>query len=122
METIKAQDLMVGNCLNYQTSEGDIMPTTIDWQDIKWISEDPVGFNSVHSPIPLTENELVKLGVNEKGFDKRKFCPTYSKHGLKFTVSNSGHIYFGKVWIGTIHHLQNLVKSLTGKELTYADK
>jgi hypothetical protein len=52
---IKKEDLRIGNILNYTTSENDIYKTTIDWQDLKWISEDQKGFNLVHDPIPLTE-------------------------------------------------------------------
>ena len=137
---IKAQDLMLGN---YVLIENELLPNyknqpvvvvgielrkdkhfpdsdcVISMQVDKYNGASQ--FNEFVKPIPLTENELVKLGIDEKGFDKRKFYPTYSKHGLKFTVSNSGNIYFGKVWIGTVHHLQNLVKSLTGKQLTYVN-
>ena len=41
-------DLKCGNILNYDTSEGEILPTVIDWQDLKWLTEDPKGFNLVH--------------------------------------------------------------------------
>ena len=55
-------DLKCGNVLNYYTAEGEILPTVIDWQDLKWLTEDPKGFNLVHSPIPLTEEHLKKFG------------------------------------------------------------
>ena len=62
---LTAKDLRCGNTLNYYTAEGDILPTTIDWQDIKWVSEDEEGFNSVHAPIPLTEEWLLRLGFQK---------------------------------------------------------
>jgi len=36
---IKLNELRTGNLLNYDTSEGDTLPTTIDWQDLKWLDE-----------------------------------------------------------------------------------
>lgn len=50
---IKPQDIRVGSVLLYLTSEGEWMHSVMDWQDIKWISEDPVGFNAVHKPIEI---------------------------------------------------------------------
>ena len=58
-------DLKCGNILNYDTAEGEILPTVIDWQDLKWLTEDHKGFNLVHSPIPLTENHLRTFGAIE---------------------------------------------------------
>lgn len=62
---MEAKELRIGNLLNYQTAEGDIFITTIDWQDLKLLSEDNGGFNSVHSPIPLTKEWLLKLGFEQ---------------------------------------------------------
>ena len=59
-------DLKCGNILNYDTAEGEILPTVIDWQDLKWLTEDPKGFNLVHSPIPLTEELILKFGFSDK--------------------------------------------------------
>lgn len=58
-----AFDLRCGNLLNYYSAEGDILPTVIEWNDLKWVTEDPKGFNLVHSPIELTENYLRLLGA-----------------------------------------------------------
>ena len=58
-------DLKCGNILNYDTAEGEILPTVIDWQALKWLTEDPKGFNLVHSPIPLTEDHLRLFGAIE---------------------------------------------------------
>ena len=55
-------DLKCGNILNYTTEEG-IFPCTLDWQYIKWISENPESFNKEHSPIPLTIGLLEELGL-----------------------------------------------------------
>ena len=58
-------DLKCGNILNYDTAEGEILHTVIDWKDLKWLTEDPKGFNLVHSPVPLTESHLKIFGAIE---------------------------------------------------------
>jgi hypothetical protein len=50
----KPQELRPGIQLNYDTGEG-IAITTVDWQDIKWLTEKPDNFHVNHSPIVLTE-------------------------------------------------------------------
>ena len=52
---IQANELRVGNLLNYQTAEGGVVTITTDFNAIQWATEDPKGFNLVHTPIPLTE-------------------------------------------------------------------
>lgn len=59
------QDLKCGNVLNYDTAEGETLPTVIDWQDLKWLTEDPKGFNLVHSGIELTEAFFSENGFME---------------------------------------------------------
>jgi len=58
-------DLKCGNILNYDTAEGEILPTVIDWQDLKWLTEDPKGFNLVHSGIELSEDVFCVNGFVE---------------------------------------------------------
>jgi len=53
-------ELRVGSQLHYDTGEG-IGITTIDWQDIKWLSEDPHDFSQAHKPIPLTEQLMSRV-------------------------------------------------------------
>lgn len=52
------EEISVGNVLDYLTSEGDWMPAVMDWQGIKWLTEDPKGFNAVHRPRVVTDYEL----------------------------------------------------------------
>jgi len=111
---IKATDLRVGNILNYDTSEGDTVTAVIDWQDIKWISEDPKGFNLVHSPIPLTEEWLEKFG-------KYKVSGYPYKFMIGFIKIRNG-IYFFKYYnlevdLPFVHNIQNLYHALSGQEL-----
>lgn len=113
---MKNTELRIGNILNYTTAEGDILPAIIDWQDLKWISEDPEGFNLVHTEIQLTEEWLLKFGFNKN--ITIDLYPTFNKGVINV---NDGIVYivnFGFVnHIKYVHQLQNLYLSLTGEEL-----
>ena len=112
-------DLKCGNILNYDTSEGEILPTVIDWQDLKWLTEDPKGFNLVHSPIRLDEDNVEKLGFQ-----------FFHKHNLGYKGESED--LFLSDWLGCIevfyggkpleiyfvHELQNLYYCLTGVMLS----
>jgi hypothetical protein len=63
---LKAIELKIGNLVNYVIAKGDVVPNVIDWQDLKWLSEDEQGFNLLHNPIPLTEEWLLKFGFKER--------------------------------------------------------
>lgn len=67
-------------------------------------------------PIKLTEQHLIDFGA------KNKFGNTYYLHKMKFDFNTQGTCRFywsGKVtYVDYLHHLQNIVKDLTGKELT----
>ena len=135
-------DLKCGNILNYDTAEGEILPTVIDWQDLKWLTEDPKGFNLVHSPIPLTEEWLLKFGFIKQ---KSTYIKTYSKRNEKSKIwfslreasehqdYNKLHFREPKKWwtfdnnyhsikIEYVHQLQNLYCALTQTELQLTEK
>ena len=133
---IQANEMRIGNKVHYQTAEGDILPNTIDWQDLKWLSEDGKSFNLCHSPIPLTEEWLVNLGFeiqNKKNNhyvinDPNGYADTH-KISIFKTINEQWHIAFSdtlngyKDYIPTtkiqyVHQLQNLYFDLTGEELT----
>ena len=120
-------DLKCGNVLNYDTREGEILPTVIDWQDLKWLTENPKGFNLVHSPVKTTIPLLQKLGFkkdskydwvietkdfvvlvyhdpNWDDFDNGKGC-------FLFTGGYSLNFKY-------VHELQNLYYCLTGVMLS----
>jgi hypothetical protein len=65
-------------------------------------------------PIPLTEEWLVKFGFNEFEKNYRTF---FVNNKFKIEMSNTGNIYYNKLWIPYVHTLQNLYFSLTGVEL-----
>jgi hypothetical protein len=127
---IKATDLRVGNLLNYHTAEGDILPSKMDWQDFKWIDEDEKGFNLVHSPIPITEELLIKAGFRlyETGY----FCLDILGEKFYFTIgakydktpkiimdNGKDALSYTLKHIQHLHQLQNLYHALTGEELIF---
>lgn len=124
METIKSNELRIGNILNYDTKEVEgVVPTIID-------CETPEAFNEFHSHIPLSEEWLLKFGFklsddeigyrewthdgddilvirNDGGFDDYKNQSFYFEYDL-----------FKSVVIQYVHQLQSLFFALTGEELT----
>jgi len=111
---IKATDLRVGNLVNYHTAEGYIFPSKMDWPDFKWIDEDEEGFNLVHSPIPITEELLIKAGAIKIGEN------SYNLHGMLINLTNDKWIeYVHQIELEGIHHLQNFFYFTRGKELIF---
>jgi len=110
---IKANELRVGNLLNYQTAEADVVTCQTDFGTIQWATEDPKGFNLVHTPIPLTEEWLVKIGFEKIVWDDFTF---FRKKGLDIEIHDGG--FYANRKIENVHTLQNLYFALTGEELT----
>ena len=110
---MKSTELRIGNLLNYTTAEGDVLTNVIDWQDLKWLSEDEQGFNLVHSFIPLTESIFYDLGflIFERRNEKRSVVVT------KTTPSGTRYFIF-HTEIKYVHELQNWYFLLTNEELT----
>lgn len=111
-------DLKCGNILNYYTAEGDILPTVIDWQDLKWLTEDPKGFNLVHSPIYLDNEWLEKLGFDKTQNETHKVRvgldgDDFIKHQMTYQFNRQ---FVCK--LKYVHELQNLHYSLTGEMLS----
>jgi hypothetical protein len=132
MSELKANELRCGNLINYLTAEGDNLETTIDWQDLKWVTEDPNGFNYVHLPIPLTEEWLVKLGFekfDDDGYSIKVDNATLIIDIEDFSIGvfhseydyNKGLYFTPNKCFRTVHQLQNLFFSLTETELTIKD-
>jgi len=130
---MEAKEFRVGNLLNYTTAEGDVLETSLDWQDFKWLEEDRKGFESVHDYIPLTEDWLIDFGfkfndeddawqnhllhIEERNEDRHLAPETRELLKDCFGVWLMHHNCFLRE-IKYAHQLQNLYFALTGKELT----
>ena len=125
---IKENELKIGSILNYLTAEGDICTATIDWQGLKWLNEDPKGFNMVHSVIELTPEWLINFGFIYCKFSLSSLdrIDNYSKNRkieLTFENGEIKSVYVGVQRIDDgkrikyVHQLQNLYFALTGEEL-----
>jgi len=121
---MKANELRIGNLVNYTTAEGDVLTNVIDWQDLKWLSEDEQGFNLVHDPISLTEEWLLRFGFKEFLIDETWY---FIKNDFVFEISGiiGFHNYnelesicFNENKCKYVHQLQNLYFALTGEELS----
>ncbi len=116
---IKPNELICGNTLHYLTAEGDVLPTTIDWQDIQWISENEKDFNTVHRPIQLTEDWLKRFGFErlvgwldvwrKDGFDRFELTEIHDEY------------FFNDTKIEFVHQLQNAFFCIEQTELTPSD-
>ena len=123
---IKETDLRIGNVIYYQSSEDGLLPNRIDWQDLKWLSENPESFNETFKPIPINWVVLGKLGwwvednVDHAFLQKQVgewgiFIIDSDGNGLSYCSRNAS---ISKK-IQYYHELQNVFYSTTGVELNY---
>jgi hypothetical protein len=138
---LSATELRIGNLVNYDTAEGDVFTNVIDWQDLKWLSEDEQGFNLVHNPILLTEEWLLKFGFKKypdcRDTFQQVYYDSYQLDIDRFTIisfsiqqqnkslikCNFDRGYRSEdnkknYYIKHVHQLQNLYFALTNEELT----
>ena len=134
---MKAEELRIGNYLNYTATEHDVLLAKIDWQDLKWLTEDEKGFNLVHKPIQLTTEWLLDFGL-EKEHEFYSFgrftlwsnTENLNDWSLRYNPQHKVPIEaYGDCClidavvtivesVKYVHQLQNLYFSLTNKELT----
>ncbi len=136
---IKINELRTGNLLNYKTAEGDVLPTKIDWQDLKWLDEDPKGFNSVHDGVLLTDKLMEEYGFKENfmgdcsWFEEtgKYIHGTHSKsvgHGIMSLLCDTEGWHYSfpnaSIWrkLEFFHEVQNLYFVTTGEEIEKGSK
>tara|TARA_R100000951_G_C2648656_1_gene183550 strand:+ start:2859 stop:3218 length:360 start_codon:yes stop_codon:yes gene_type:complete len=107
---MKASDLRIGNLVKYH-DDGDKV-----WYDVEFNIGHFSGIMDKNyglpDPIELTEEWLLKFGFTKELVEYRKGNFTIKND---FTVNSMGH---WRLIIKSVHQLQNLYHSLTGKELT----
>lgn len=57
---IRIQEIRTGTQLLYKVDQ-TWMPTTLDWQDLRWMQERPEEFLAAHRPITLTEDVVLAI-------------------------------------------------------------
>ena len=122
MEFLQSKELRIGNLLMYKKGE------IIDYCEVKSISGESLslfingslwdGFEiSLLSPIPLTEEWLLKFGFKELGDYTFYLGPIkihHRKRGFVLAKRYSDILF--------VHSIQNLYFCLTQKELSYDDR
>ena len=68
MTPLKPFELSIGNLLNYDTGEG-IELTVIDWQDLKWLQEEPDFFANHFPPFRSPLRYWRGLGLSLRKLD-----------------------------------------------------
>jgi hypothetical protein len=119
--------------LEFKTLEEGWLPTVIDWQDLKWLTENPEDFNAIHRPIGITKDSVLRID----SFEHRHLFAFFELHNFNFDFDLHVCVEKGKPevdfsidteyeyntvplpHITYIHQLQNLFHSLTGEELQY---
>ena len=116
---IQATELRIGNYLTYHTPDDTDMPCKIDAQDILNISTNYMHNAEIHSPIPLTEEILLKCGfeLSYKGlhttYEINEGIVTYYFWDDRQYASFKG----ADIKCEYLHTLQNLIFILTNTEL-----
>ncbi len=146
---MKANELRIGNAVEYHMVDtfGPIdewIETSIDWEDLKGLSQHEDSFNEWHQPIPLTEEWLLRFGFEKH---ESKIIDSYSISISRYKTLKDlcVTIQFGNEYISIregeqdspsttdivttlingdihgrpfyVHQLQNLYFALTGEEL-----
>jgi hypothetical protein len=126
ISAFSVHELRIGSLLNYDTGEG-ISHTIIDWQDLKWLTENPDDFNKDHSPIILTEEWLLKFGFSDKDYKKGYIGKDFKSGGMildfvlskpfekgewndTYTFDFEGHRF---IMLKYVHELQNFYHTIT---------
>ena len=121
---MKANELRIGNWVsNYKDTPTQILEWT---GNEAYLTEGRKAYGiKTSSPIPLTEEWLIKFGATQDQFDLEAFCLsslTFDYYIIKNTMLD-GSIYWmidelrGDTCIQYVHQFQNLYFALTGEEL-----
>jgi hypothetical protein len=121
MEQLTANELRIGNLINYwEYVSGVWKISKVDWADIKIQSIDPI---DNYRPIPLTEEWLLKFGfeVNTDYASEDNNWYDYLKNYVRISMPYFTYNFENgesEIEIKYVHQLQNLYFALTGEELT----
>lgn len=130
---MNANEIRVGNGLNYKLSNGETIYTVVTDTIIMRAVQFSSDFNNWFSPIPLSPEILEKCGfelnrnnelsieINDIASHLELMSGTGGFYYPSFTQTPQGDeertVYFNR--INSLHQIQNLYFSLCGEELTY---
>lgn len=118
---MKAQELRIGNYLEYQLEHCDWDLNTVDAEDIMYLSKKPTDHN--YRTIKLNQQWLMELGFEKHEITKEgnQIWRKTNDEGF-FDLEHIISYYFGKqmysVRVEFVHELQNLYFAIFKKELT----
>ena len=112
-----AQELRIGNLVLDEHREIIVVSQIFSYNEghIRCADDNAHDFEEI-TPIPLTEEWLLKFGFFRKGLCFCKYCfdIELQMDSWNFSLSDSNYAFEMKY----VHQLQNLYYALTGKELT----
>lgn len=118
-----------GNLIYYKSTEDGWLPNALDWQDFKWMEENPQSFWEAFAPIPLNRKTFSATWYepkNETCIDCEWAFPFPSYCYVPLSQDSNGIYYYNCSGLFTkiewFHELQNLYYSITGEELHIKDK
>jgi hypothetical protein len=115
---MRANELRIGNIIRFSEDGAIFTIDSIEQQGLSVQNEKEIAWINLDEfePIPLTEDWLLKFGLEKQGLNKFWKNPLF----LHFRVENCVFIVNEKyVYLSHVHQLQNLYFALTGEELTY---
>lgn len=117
---MKANELRLGNWVNYRSTMGTVFPIQVAVGTIEEAFERPD--SGMIKPIPITEEVLLKCGFEQDliGWRSQR-NPFFVLKSLSDSGFLLGRLSIGlvKIRIAHLHQLQNLYYALTGQELIY---
>ena len=126
---MKSQELRIGNWVQYSLCDGELVEGQVNEINERWAT---VNKWHVDKPIPLTEEWLVKFGLEKRGNewhhtdkDQYPYIFIYFEHDHFLNGNIIGLMRSTKVQersvisndLKHVHQLQNLYFALTGEEL-----
>ena len=108
---MKTSDLRIGNYIKLMFNHEDYETLQVTLNDLVSVDKK----QAVYEPIPLTEEWLLKFG-----FEKVREYFTIDNEFEIFVDNEKYYLYINsdRLYLHTLHQLQNLYFALTGEELT----
>ena len=111
---MNAQELMRGNYVLIDGVEEQVYSNLLDYDEgADYINDRHI---KLVEPIPITEDWMLKFGFEKTAIDEYKFMGIYFNSTSGF-IEGTFEIFNLSNPVKFVHHLQNLMHALTGKQL-----